>query len=93
MIVEEAVVNSITISVNPDDLSLGIDACGFGTVDAARGVYRRVDAVVVQEAVRRTRAVVLPDDLSLRVDAKGDGFSAASTNVVPPGPARGPPSS
>jgi hypothetical protein len=28
MIVEEAVVNSITISVNPDDLSLGIDACG-----------------------------------------------------------------
>ena len=52
-------VNSITISVNPDDLSLGIDACGFGTVDAARGVYRRVDAVVVQEAVRRTRAVVI----------------------------------
>jgi len=51
--VEAAVVDAITVSVYPDDLSFGVDAYGFYEV-AAWWIDGRVDATVVEEAERAT---------------------------------------
>jgi hypothetical protein len=49
VVVKEPVIHAITVSVNPDDFSLGVDAYGFGAV-AACGIDGRVGPTAIDEA-------------------------------------------